>query len=169
MLVHLSLGSNTGDREGLLQLALRALNARNSVRVVSVSSIYETEPVGYQQQPDFLNLAAAVETGLAPLELLDVIQGIESQLGRETTVRWGPRVIDIDIVLWDGLELESARLTIPHRSFRERAFVLEPLREIAGDAVDPVTGLSIAELAARPTVQGWVRPHRPAPDAGSFV
>ncbi|MCC6698414.1 MAG: 2-amino-4-hydroxy-6-hydroxymethyldihydropteridine diphosphokinase [Candidatus Hydrogenedentes bacterium] len=169
MLVHLSLGSNTGDREGFLLSALRSLNARNSVRVVSVSSVYETEPIGYQQQPDFLNLAAAVETELAPLELLDVIQDIESQLGRTPTERWGPRVIDIDIVLWGGLELESERLTIPHRSFRERAFVLEPLLEIAGDAIDPVTGMSIADLAARPTVQGWVRPYRPAPDAGSFV
>lgn len=169
MLVHLSLGSNTGDREGFILSALRGLNARNSVRVVSVSSLYETEPVGYQQQPDFLNLASAVETELAPLELLDVIQVIEARLGRETTVRWGPRAIDIDIVLWGNLELESERLTIPHRSFRERAFVLEPLREIAGDAIDPVTGLSIAELAAGPAVQGWVRLHRAAPDTGSIM
>ena len=169
MLVHLSLGSNTGDREGFLLAALRGLNARNSVRVVSVSSVYETEPVGYQQQPNFLNMAAAIETELAPLELLDVIQDIESQLGRTQTMRWGPRVIDIDIVLWGNLEQESERLTIPHHSFRERAFVLAPLQEIAGDAVDPATGLRIAELAGRPTVVGWVRACRPAPDTGSLA
>jgi len=149
MRVHLSLGSNLGDRSANLRAALDALNAVKGVRVVAVSQCYETDPVGRTDQPRFLNLAAEVETALEPLELLNATQAIERDLGRVPTVRWGPRVIDVDIVLWGNRTVVSERLTIPHAAFRERAFVLVPLAEIAPDAVDPVTAETVEDLAAR--------------------
>lgn len=158
MRVYLSLGSNLGDRGANLSAALDALDDTEGVAVTAVSQRYATEPVGVTDQPEFLNLAAEIETDLAPLELLNVVKRIEQALGRTPTERWGPRSVDIDIVLWGGLMLESEVLTIPHREFRNRAFVLTPLRELAGDMVDPVTGRTVAELAALPEVRGAIRP-----------
>ncbi|HIJ73933.1 MAG TPA: 2-amino-4-hydroxy-6-hydroxymethyldihydropteridine diphosphokinase [Candidatus Hydrogenedentes bacterium] len=154
MRVHLSLGSNVGDRKANLEAALDALGQLDGVRVTARSSCYETEPVGVVDQPAFLNMAAEVETVLEPLELYEAAKEIEKDLGREPTARWGPRTIDIDIVLWGDRVLESDRITLPHREFRNRAFVLAPLAEIAPDAIDPVTGETVAALAARPQAQG---------------
>jgi len=154
--VHLSLGSNLGDRETHLRTALDALAGLEGVIVVKVSHHYETEPLGKGDQPDFLNLAAEIETELTPLELLAAIKEIEVQQGRIPTERWGPRVVDIDIVLWGDTVAESDVLTLPHKAFRNRAFVLAPLAEIAPDVVDPVSGMTIAQLAAQPNVEGRV-------------
>lgn len=151
----LALGSNLGDRVANLRAAVEAVGALPGTRVVSVSHAYETAPWGVADQPAFLNAAVAVETSMQPLELLRALKNIERQLGRAPGgVKWGPRVIDIDIVLWGDVKLNTPELVLPHPEFRRRAFVLAPLAEIAGEAVDPVTGLTVAELAKRPGVEG---------------
>lgn len=154
--VHLSLGSNVGDRRAMLRAAVDALDAADGVRVCKASSMYETAPVGGVPQPEFLNMAVEVETALAPLELLAAVKGIERKLGRVPSERWGPRAIDIDIVLWEDAVLDEPDLTVPHREFRRRAFVLAPLAEIAPDAVDPVTGATVSALAASDEARGAV-------------
>lgn len=156
MLVQLSLGSNLGDRAASLRAALRALSALEGVALLAWSHCYETEPIGFRDQPAFLNMAVEVETALAPLELLNAVKAIETHIGRRKTVHWGPREIDIDIILWGDTGYASDRLTLPHKDFRERAFVLAPMAEIAPDAVDPVTGETIAVLARRPEAMGWI-------------
>ncbi len=154
--VYLSLGSNLGDRTGNLAAGLRALDARDAVRVVAVSQCYETEPIGVIDQPPFLNMAAAVETALEPLELLDVVKAVEVEAGRAPGVPWGPRILDIDIILWGDRIVETPPLRVPHHEFRHRAFVLTPLAEIAPEIVDPVSGRTVGELAANPALEGWV-------------
>ena len=146
--VYLSLGSNLGDRAEHLRRALEAVATLPDTRLVAQSSVHETVPWGVTDQPSFLNLAAAIETALGPLELLAAVKEIEGRLGRMPGPHWGPRVIDIDLVLWQDTVVESDALTLPHPRFRERAFVLLPLREIAPGAVDPVTGHTVDELAA---------------------
>ena len=148
MRIFLSIGSNLGNREVLLREAVEALGREPGVRVTACSAQYETEPAGVVDQPLFLNMAAEIETDKEPLELLDAVKGIEQRLGRVPSERWGPRHIDIDIVLWGDKVMETERLTLPHRDFRQRAFVLVPLAEIAPDAMDPVTGRTVAALAA---------------------
>jgi 2-amino-4-hydroxy-6-hydroxymethyldihydropteridine diphosphokinase len=144
-LVYLSLGSNLGDRENHLQEALRGLNALG--KVTSVSALYETEPVEVKgQQPWFLNCAAAVETELAPLQFLNGMLEIERSMGRTRAEPKGPRIIDIDIILWGGDVLNAPGLTIPHPAMQQRRFVLEPLAEIAPDAVHPVFKRTVREL-----------------------
>jgi len=143
----LGLGSNIGDRKANLARAVAMLAAHPQIEVVDVSSIHETEPVGYTKQPDFLNAVARVETTLRPRELLDVILAIEAEMGRERTIRWGPRVIDIDILLFDGEQVDEPGLQIPHPRMMEREFVLRPLAEIAPNLVLP-NGCTAAEAAA---------------------
>lgn len=157
MFVQLSLGSNLGDRAAALQAALRALAALDGVAVLSHSHCYETEPMGLKEQPAFLNMAVEIETALAPLELLNAVKAIEGRIGRRKSAKWGPREIDIDLILWGDTEFSSEQLTLPHQHFRQRAFVLVPMAEIAPDAVDPVTGETVAALARRPEVEGWIK------------
>jgi len=147
----LGLGSNLGDRRARIDAALAALRADPAVRSVVASDPVETDPVGGPPgQGRFLNAAARIETDLAPHDLLAVLKRIERDLGRaEGGPRWGPRTIDLDLLLYDDLRLETADLVVPHPRFRERRFVLEPLAEVAPDAVDPVTGLTVRALLAR--------------------
>lgn len=127
--IYLSLGSNMGDREANLEEAVRLL--KEKVRVGKVSSLYETEPWGFKDQDRFLNIALEGETELPPLDLLDFTQGVETAMKRVKTRVYGPRIIDVDILLYGDVEIKEDRLTIPHPKMKERAFVLIPLQEIA--------------------------------------
>ncbi len=142
--IYLALGSNLGDRRGNLTTALQQL--RNVMEITAVSSIYETEPVGYTDQPLFLNMVCAGKTGLSAQELLKKAKEIEIAIGRQPSFRNGPRPIDIDIIFFDDLHIVQDDLTVPHQRLAERAFVLAPLAEIAPEMTDPVSGKTVQEL-----------------------
>ncbi len=138
---YVGLGANLGDREQTLRAALDALGSTPGVDVVAVSSIRETEPVGYADQPRFLNAAAALETSLTPRELLDVLLEVERSLGRiRTGPRFGPRTIDLDLLLYGDERVDEPGLRVPHPRLAERAFVLEPLAELEPGLVVPGSG-----------------------------
>jgi len=143
-LVYLSLGSNVGDREAQLQDARARLATVG--RVVAESSLYETEPVEFTQQPWFLNCALALETGKTPQQLMAAILRIEEEIGRRRVQKKGPRSVDIDILLFDDTLVDSTDLTIPHPAMHQRRFVLEPLAEIAPELLHPVLKKTIREL-----------------------
>ena len=128
--VVLALGSNLGDRLASLQSAVDLLAEAPSMSVLAVSAVYETDPVGGPDQPDYLNAVVAVDTPLAPADVLAVTQGIESALGRVRDERWGARVIDIDVVDYDGVVSDDPALTLPHPRALERAFVVVPWSEV---------------------------------------
>jgi 2-amino-4-hydroxy-6-hydroxymethyldihydropteridine diphosphokinase len=143
-LAYVGLGSNLGDRRGLLEEALRRLDADPDIAVVAVSSFRETEPVGVVDQPPFLNGAAAVETSLRPDELLDRLLAVERSLGRDRSgERWGPRTVDLDLLLFGDEVVDESGLTVPHPRLAERAFALEPLVEL-----DPALTLPDGRRAA---------------------
>ncbi len=152
--VFLSLGTNVGDRADMLRQAVRALQSLG--QITAYSSIYETEPVGELNQPAFLNAIVEIKTALEPLELLNAVKAVENALGRTPRQRWGPREIDIDIILHGGHLLATPALNLPHPEFRNRRFVLAPLAEIDPDLRDPSSDLRISDLLARPEVQGQV-------------
>ncbi len=147
MEVYLGLGSNLGDRQKNLKKALKLLGER--LHIAQVSSLYETEPLGYAEQPLFLNAVCGAQTEVGPMQLLSLIKGIEASLGRVPSFHNAPRPIDIDIIFYGDLVMETPELTIPHPRLEERAFVLIPLLEIAPEMVHPVSGESIRDLAAR--------------------
>jgi len=142
--IYLSLGSNLGDREANLQAVYRELPP--AVEVTTYSSIYSTEPWGFRDQPDFLNQVLEAETTLPPRELLVYLKAIEKKIGRKPSFLYGPRLVDIDILLYGDTILHRARLTIPHNKMTERAFVLVPLAEIAPDLIHPESGQTINDL-----------------------
>ena len=145
--IYLLLGSNLGDRLLIMQAA-RELIQKRIGEIHAVSSVYETAPWGVLDQPAFLNQVIKVQTTLEPEELLRIILEIEHELGRIRYERWGARVIDIDILYFQNLILDSARLTIPHPRLHERSFTLAPLAEIAPDYIHPVFGKNTVELLA---------------------
>jgi 2-amino-4-hydroxy-6-hydroxymethyldihydropteridine diphosphokinase len=150
--IYLGLGTNVGDRKRHLQEAIDSFFP--NINCLQLSSIYETKPVGYTEQTEFLNQVVLAETDLAPLALLNQIKYIENKLGRQPTFRFGPRVIDIDILFYDDLMQETPRLTIPHPRLLERAFVLVPLAEIAPQFVHPVLKKRIIDLAGEVSRSG---------------
>jgi len=156
--VYLGLGSNLGDREKNLSWALALLSQQAKLAIIS--SIYETDPVGYSQQPLFLNMACQATTRDKPLKLLEKIKAIEWNMGRRESFRNAPRIIDIDILLYGDIILHSPELTIPHPKMTERAFVLFPLEEIAPDLVHPGTHKTIEELTKQANHQGIHKWHK---------
>ncbi len=148
-LVYLSLGSNLGDREAHLRNAIARLQTRGCV--ISISSLYETEPVEFTDQGWFLNCAVALETTETPEQLMATILNIEHEMGRQRTQKKGPRIIDIDILLFSDKIIESPQLTVPHPAMHQRRFVLEPLAEIAPEVRHPLLKKTIRELRRRIT------------------
>ncbi|WP_238581566.1 2-amino-4-hydroxy-6-hydroxymethyldihydropteridine diphosphokinase [Thermotoga maritima] len=128
-----------------MEKALEEMNKRN-IKVEKVSSVIETEPYGYEDQPRFLNAVCIAQTPLSPHELLNTLLQIERNMGRVRTIRWGPRIIDLDIVFYEDLVLSEEDLIIPHPDAHNRTFVLEPLCEIAPDLIHPVMGKTVREL-----------------------
>lgn len=143
----LGIGSNVGDMAALLDRAVAALGAVPGIRVVARSADYRTPPWGKTDQPWFLNGAVGIETDLDPHALLDACLSIERELGRVREERWGPRLIDIDVLAYEGASVEDERLVLPHRYVRERAFVLVPLAEIAPDLV--IGGERVSDALAK--------------------
>ena len=146
MLGYVALGSNIGDREKNIRTALGRMRQVPGLAVRRVSAFRNTKPVGGPPQGDYLNAVAEVETDLAPADLLHTLQGIEAALGRVRVVRWGPRTIDLDIILLGDLVVDEPDLKIPHPLMHTRQFVLEPLCELAPDAMHPVLHRTAAEL-----------------------
>jgi 2-amino-4-hydroxy-6-hydroxymethyldihydropteridine diphosphokinase len=143
---YLGLGSNIGERSANIKLALALLEERGE-SIVRRSSLYETEPWGVRDQPLFLNMAVEVETNCGPRELFALCKKIERDMGRDPAApRWGPRVIDLDILLYEGVILREPEIEIPHPRMHERLFVLDPLSEIAPQLVHPVLLMTIGEL-----------------------
>ena len=135
-LAYLGLGSNLGDRSRNLERALECLDQMPGLRVMRVSRFLETAPYGVQDQPEFLNAVAEITTDLDPPALLATVKQIEAEMGRTPIYRWGPRLIDIDILLYDRLRWDSPELTIPHPGLLERSFVTKPLGELAPERLE---------------------------------
>ena len=163
---YIGFGSNVGDRLSYIRQALDCLSGEECTSVVQVSSIYETEPVGNDEQDWFLNGVVRVETDLLPQRLLATLQEIEVKLGRQQRMRWGPREIDLDILIYDRFCVNSPRLTIPHPEMHQRRFVLEPFTEIALGVIHPIFQERIDALLRRATTWAIVRVHSPPPMVG---
>jgi len=134
---YISLGANLGDRRENLETALKELDSLPTIEIGRVSSVYETAPVGMTEQPDFLNMAAEIRTSVSARELLEAMLQIENQMGRVRTVRWGPRGIDLDLLVYGTSQIDLPGLIVPHPRLRERAFVLMPMAEIAPNLILP--------------------------------
>lgn len=144
--VFIGLGSNIGDSKGLIESAIEKLSDVDGTKVVKVSTLIETEPYGYTDQPNFVNGVVRISTLLTPHELLDELHRIEAEAGRERLIRWGPRTLDLDILLYDDLILEDDDLCIPHVDMANRDFVLKPMKEIAPYKVHPILRKRMVEL-----------------------
>lgn len=151
-IIYIALGSNMGDRQANLETAIQ--NLKPKIRVLKRSSIYETPPWGFIDQPSFLNMAIKAETSLSPEKLLNFIKTLEKDLGRKANFRNGPRLIDLDILFYNQLTINIPGLNIPHPRLHERGFVLVPLAEIAPDFIHPVLKITMHELLINADCKG---------------
>ena len=149
----IALGSNLGDSITILENSLTVINSTPGINLEAVSSWYRTKPIGLPQ-PDYLNGCAILNVRQTPEELLALLQAIELQFGRVRNEKWGARTLDLDIILYDDLIINTSNLTIPHPRMHERAFVLVPLAQIAADWQEPRTGKAIAQLAEKIDTSG---------------
>lgn len=154
-LVFIALGSNLGDRAANLQAAIEALEPE--VHTLKCSPVYETPPWGYSDQPQFLNQVVEAETDLSPVALLECMKKIEVQLGRQETFRFGPRLIDLDIIFYDREVIDYPPLIIPHPRLAERGFVLMPLADLAPDFRHPILGDSVSDLLSKVETDGIIQ------------
>jgi 2-amino-4-hydroxy-6-hydroxymethyldihydropteridine diphosphokinase len=146
MIVYLGLGSNLGDRTEFIRLAIEKIKSSSYFSDILWSELIETSPVGYTQQPDFINCAVKLETELSPEELLNELQSIELELGRKRGFKWGPRTIDIDILFYGDRIIQKPDLLIPHPELHKRIFVLKPLLELCPDLLHPILKKKIHSL-----------------------
>ncbi|NOY76755.1 MAG: 2-amino-4-hydroxy-6-hydroxymethyldihydropteridine diphosphokinase [Calditrichaeota bacterium] len=160
---YLSLGTNVGQREEFLERAIRILSLNSALEIVNISSVYETEPYGVKDQPDFLNLVVEVETSLTPRRLLIVAKSIEEQMGRKPRRRWGPREIDVDILAYEKSVTHEDFLQVPHKELAERRFVLVPFAEIAPGFILPDRNKSIQEMLTECPDTGRVQVYKRLP------
>ena len=155
--IYIGLGSNVGDRFGYLDSAVKELSELSATKVVGMSSVYETEPYGNKDQPEFLNMAVELESSMDLDELFSGLKSIEAKLGRHRTERWGPREIDLDLLYYGKHVVNQKKLQVPHPEVGHRRFVLVPLNEIAHFFIDPVRRKNISELLAECSDSGVVR------------
>ncbi len=153
---YLGLGSNLGDRAGAVRESVKRLVSEGDIQLNRLSSLYVTRPWGREDQPEFVNAVAEVDTALEPCELLARAKSVESDMGRKQSLRWGPREIDIDVLLYGDDVVDTDSLTIPHPRIEERVFVLVPLLELVPDLVHPLTGSRLAESLDRLKRRGEV-------------
>ena len=144
--VYLSIGSNLGNKKSYLDFAITALKENSKIKVNRISSYISTKPYGYTDQDEFLNGCIEIETIYSPHMLLNIINKIENNAGRKREIHWGPRTLDIDIILFENEIIHDSKLTIPHIDMENRLFVLEPLSEIAPYAINPITNMSIKSM-----------------------
>lgn len=143
--VFIAIGTNLGDKEENIRQSIKKM-AQNNIHIIKKSTVYKTMPYGYKNQPVFLNCVVQAETMLSPEELLYVLLSIEKQMGRKRKIHWGPRIIDLDIIFYDNLIINSSNLKIPHPDMQNREFVLKPLCDIAPNFVHPVLHKTVKEL-----------------------
>ncbi len=144
--VFLSLGSNIGDKKNNLKKTIETISTYSDITLIASSSFYETPPVGYEKQDKFLNCVVKIKTSLDVFLLLDILQKTEKKIGRKETFKWGPRVIDIDILFYDNVIINKDNLVVPHPHLHNRGFVLLPFAEIDKDFIHPVLNCSIGEI-----------------------
>jgi 2-amino-4-hydroxy-6-hydroxymethyldihydropteridine diphosphokinase len=144
-IIYIGIGSNLGDKEGNCKTAIERLS-ENGITIKKISSPYRTKPWGVEDQPYFVNMAVKAETNINPSELLPILKTIEKEMGRQDGVRWGPRLIDLDLLFYDDLVISCNELEIPHPFLHKREFVLLPLAEIAAEFVHPVLKATIKQL-----------------------
>ncbi len=153
----IALGSNVGDKVSNLQTAVRLINTSDEIKVLEASSIYETKPYGVKDQSNFLNAVIKVSTSLSLVELLNFVKNLEKEIGRKERIKWGPREIDLDILFYNDLIYSDERITIPHKEFEKRDFVIVPSVEIAKNYFHPALNVKICDISIQNLEKNIIR------------